>query len=410
MSADDENPHDDKPLEDEAMDVTGDRPNQTYEPAPINDEKNSENEEGQFEAENNEGDISASEVNNVQIENAGEENSAKAVKKSRLKLILPLYLIGLISLSITALGFCFAPFTEYVHANYKFVPTSNFLWVWICAIIAGAIFLIDLIVVLSLKGAKRIGSLKKLFLARFSVPLAASVIVCIIIGLVGGTSYYNRYKAEELARKEYGENNKTLTAPITSPSTILGQGYNQCYPPTGVTESGSYYIDSYEASITGEAGTLTGGATSAELLQTTIELGCVLNALNIQSPQSGTSALNYLLTNAASKATAGNDGILSGQKNLIEGPYEVSVITLLTTSLSAPSPLSGIIFTIYPHPMTIDGYKWNTGILPNINTINANSTFDSSSSNSISVLGQLTDELAQIVYNSTDDDEDIFPL
>ena len=255
---------------------------------------------------------------------------------------------------------------------------------------------------LSLKGAKRIGSLKKLFLARFSVPLAASVIVCIIIGLVGGTSYYNRYKAEELTRKEYGEND------ITSPSTILGQAYNQCYPPTGVTESGSYYIDSYEASITGEAGTLTGGATSAELLQTTIELGCVLNALNIQSPQSGTSALNYLLTNAASKATAGNDGILSGQKNLVEGPYEVSVITLLTTSLSAPSPLSGIIFTIYPHPMTIDGYKWNTGIHPNINTINANSTFDSSSSNSISVLGQLTDELTQIVYNSTDDDEDDF--
>ena len=390
------------------MDVTGDRPNQTQEPVPINDEKNSENEEEQFEAKNNEGDVSASEVNNVQIENAGEENSAKTVKRSRLKLILPLYLIGLISLSIAALGFCFAPFTEYVHANYKFVPTSNFLWIWICAIIAGAIFLIDLIVVLSLKGVKRIGSLKKLFLARFSLPLAASVIACVIIGLVGGTSYYNRYKAEELARKEYGENDKTLTTPITSPSTILGQAYNQCYPPTGVTESGSYYIDSYEASITGEAGTLTGGATSAELLQTTIELGCVLNALNIQSPQSGTSTLNYLLTNAASKATAGSDGILSGQKNLIEGPYEVSVITLLTTSLSAPSPLSGIIFTIYPHPMTIDGYKWNTEILPNINTIKANSTFDSSSSNSISVLGQLTDELDQIIYNSTDGDEDDF--
>ena len=403
MSADDENPHDDKPLEDEAMDVTGDHPNQIQEPAPINEEKNSENEEGQFETENNEGNPSPSEVNN-----AGEENSAKAVKKSRLKLILPLYLIGLISLSIAALGFCFAPFTEYVHANYKFVPTSNFLWIWICAIIAGAIFLIDLIVVLILKGAKRIGSLKKIFLARFSLPLAASVIACVIVGLVGGTSYYSRYKAEELARKEYGENDKTLTTPITSPSTILGQAYNQCYPPTGVTESGSYDIDSYEASITGEAGTLTGGATSAELLQTTIELGCVLNALNIQSPQFGTSALNYLLTNAASKATSVSDGILSGQKNLIEGPYEVSVITLLTTSASAPSPLSGIIFTISPHPMTIDGYKWNTGILPNINTINANSTFDSSSSNSISVLGQLTDELAQIVYNSTGDNEDDF--
>lgn len=406
---DNEEPHDNKPLEDKSTDEIGDRPNQTQEAAPINDEKNSESEEEQFEAENNEGDISASEVNNVQIKNAGEEkNSVKAVKKSRLKLILPLYLVGLISLSIAALGFCFAPFTEYVHANYKFVPTSNFLWVWICAIIAGAIFLIDLIVVLSLKGAKRIGSLKKLFLARFSLPLAASVIACVIIGLVGGTSYYNRYKAEELARKEYGENDKTLTTPITSPSTILGQAYSQCYPPTGVTESGSYYIDSYEASITGEVGTLTGGATSAELLQTTIELGCVLNALNIQSPQSGTSALNYLLTNAASKTTAGSDGILSGQKNLIEGPYEVSVITLLTTSLSAPSPLSGIIFAIYPHPMTVDGYKWNTGILPNINTINANSTFNSSSSNSISVLGQLTDELAQIVYNSTDGNGDNF--
>ena len=405
---DDEEPHDNKPLEDKSTDEIGDHPNQTQESVPINDEKNSENEEEQFKTENNEGDLSASEVNNVQIENAGEENKAKAIKKSRLKLILPLYLIGLISLSIAALGFCFAPFTEYVHANYKFVPTSNFLWVWICATIAGAIFLVDLIVVLSLKGAKRIGSLKKLFLARFSLPLAASVIACVIVGLVGGTSYYNRYKAEELARKEYGENDKTLTTPITSPSTILGQAYNQCYPPTGVTESGSYYIDNYEASITGEAGTLTGGATSAELLQTTIELGCVLNALNIQSPQSGTSALNYLLTNAASKATAGSDGILSGQKNLIEGPYEVSVITLLTTSLSAPSPLSGIIFTIYHHPMNIDGYKWNTEIFPNINTINATSTFDSSVSTSASVLGQLTDELAQIIYNSTDGDEDDF--
>lgn len=407
MSADDESPHDDKPLEDKSTNEINDPSHQVQGPVPVEDGENSENEEGQFEAENNEGDLSASEINNVQIENAGEENSDKAVKKSRLKLILPLYLIGLISLSIAALGFCFAPFTEYVYANYKFAPTSNFLWVWICAIIAGAVFLIDLIVVLSLKGAKRIGSLKKLFLARFSVPLAASVIVCILIGLGGGTSYYNRYKAEELARKEYGKNDKTLNTPITSPSTILGQAYSQCYPPTGVTESGSYSIDSYEASITGEAGTLTGGATSAELLQTTIELGCVLNALNIQSPQSGTSALNYLLTNAASN-TSTNAGVLMGQKNLISGPYEVSVITLITTNVSAPSPLSGIIFTIYPHPMTIDGYKWNTGILPNINTINANSTFDSSSSNSISVLGQLTDKLAQIIYNSTDGDEDDF--
>ncbi len=151
MSADDENPHDDKPLEDEAMDVTGDRANQTQEPAPINEEKNSENEEGQFEAGNDEEDISASEVNNVQIENAGEENSAKAVKKSRLKLILPLYLIGLISLSIAALGFCFAPFTNYAYVQYKFVSIHDFQWVWVCAIIAGIIFLANLIAVLILK-------------------------------------------------------------------------------------------------------------------------------------------------------------------------------------------------------------------------------------------------------------------
>lgn len=167
MSADDEESHNDKSLEDKSTNEISDPSHQVQGPIPVEDGENSENEEGQFEAENNEGGISASEVNNVQIENAGEENSAKAVKKSRLKLILPLYLIGLISLSIAALGFCFAPFTEYVHANYKFVPTSKFLWIWICAIIVGAVFLIDLIVVLSLKGAKRIGSLKKLFLQDF---------------------------------------------------------------------------------------------------------------------------------------------------------------------------------------------------------------------------------------------------
>lgn len=254
------------------------------------------------------------------------------------------------------------------------------------------------------KGGKTHRIAEKAFSCKiFSSLDCLSVIACVIVGLVGGTSYYNRYKAEELARKEYGENDKTLTTPITSPSTILGQAYNQCYPPTGVTESGSYDIDSYEASITGEAGTLTGGATSAELLQTTIELGCVLNALNIQSPQFGTSALNYLLTNAASKATSVSDGILSGQKNLIEGPYEVSVITLLTTNVSAPLPLSGIIFSIYPHPMTIDGYKWNTEVLPNINTINTNSTFDSSASTAIPVLSQLASELDDVIINSSED-------
>lgn len=116
MSTDDEESHNDKSLEDKSTNEISDPSHQVQGPIPVEDGGNSENEEGQFEAENNEGDISASEVNNVQIENAGEENSAKAVKKSRLKLILPLYLIGLISLSIAALGFCFAPFTEYIHA------------------------------------------------------------------------------------------------------------------------------------------------------------------------------------------------------------------------------------------------------------------------------------------------------
>lgn len=178
MSADDENPHDDKPLEDKSTNEISDPSHQVQGPIPVEDGENLENEEGQFEAGNDEG-VSLLLVNNAQIENAGEENSDKAVKKSRLKLILPLYLIGLISLSIAALGFCFAPFTEYIHANYKLVFPPNFQWIWICAIIAGAIFLIDLIVVLILKGTKRIGSLKKLFLTRFSIPLAASVIVCI---------------------------------------------------------------------------------------------------------------------------------------------------------------------------------------------------------------------------------------
>lgn len=115
MSTDDEESHNDKSLEDKSTNEISDPSHQVQGPIPRR-WGNSENEEGQFEAENNEGDISASEVNNVQIENAGEENSAKAVKKSRLKLILPLYLIGLISLSIATLGFCFAPFTEYIHA------------------------------------------------------------------------------------------------------------------------------------------------------------------------------------------------------------------------------------------------------------------------------------------------------
>ena len=245
---------------------------------------------------------------------------------------------------------------------------------------------------LILKGAKRVGSLKKLFLARFSILLAASVIVCIITGLVGGTSYFKYYKSEDLAKKQYGQNDTTLNMPISSPSTILGQAYNQCYPLMGVSESGSYTIDNYEASIYGEAGTITGGATGTELTQTIIELGCLLNALNINSSQAGSSTLKYLLTNAALNASPKND--MMGQKNLIIKPYEISVITMITSNLSAPSPLAGIIFTITPHPM-LTGYKWNTAILPNVSTINENATYNSSASDSVSVLGGLINGLAQ---------------
>lgn len=212
------------------------------------------------------------------------------------------------------------------------------------------------------------------------------------IGLVGGTSYFKYYKSEDLAKKQYGQNDTTLNMPISSPSTILGEAYNQCYPLMGVSESGSYTIDNYEASIDGEAGTITGGATGTELTQTIIELGCLLNALNINSSQAGSSTLKYLLTNAALNASPKND--MMGQKNLIIKPYEISVITMITSNLSAPSPLAGIIFAIIPHPM-LTGYKWNTAILPNVSTINENATYNSSASDSVSVLGGLINGLTQ---------------
>ena len=221
--------------------MTGDHPNQTREPAPINEEKNSENKEGQFEAENNEGNLSPSEVNNVQIENAGEENSAKTVKSSRLKLILPLYLIGLISLSIAALGFCFAPFTNYAYVQYKFVSIHNFQWVWVCAIIAGIIFLADLIAVLILKNTKQVGSLKKILQAKFSIPLAASIIICIIVGLVGGTSYYNRLKTDYQADISYI--NKALqqeegnSSSSTSNSSASSSANSSLFPSQGASDA-----------------------------------------------------------------------------------------------------------------------------------------------------------------------------
>lgn len=366
MSADDENPHDDKPLEDEAMNVTGDHPNQTQEPAPINEEKNPGNEEGQFEAENNEENLSASEVNNVQIENTDEENSAKTVKRSRLKLILPLYLIGLISLSIAALGFCFAPFTEYVHDNYKFVPTSNFLWVWICAIISGAVFLVDLVVVLSLKGAKRIGSLKKLFLARFSLPLAASVIVCIIVGLVGGINYRNYYKAEEI----YITNDTKITTPIASPTNIIGEAYNQCYPTGDNYVSGNYQTDAYETSI--QNLNTAGSSSLSNTANVLTEFGCVLDALNINK-QSGQSTMATLINNALNSQ--------SNDANTHIGPYYIYIFFYYSSNNANETDAW---FNIANNNMK--GYKYNTSVLPAMSTINSSASFVNFHSEAVDIL------------------------
>ncbi|MBO6019392.1 MAG: hypothetical protein J6P06_02900 [Aeriscardovia sp.] len=60
-----------------------------------------------------------------------------------------------------------------------------------------------MITLLILKGAKRVSPLKRLLFARFSIPFVASVIICIIVGLVGGKAYYNHIDADYKADNFY---------------------------------------------------------------------------------------------------------------------------------------------------------------------------------------------------------------
>lgn len=206
MSADDEESQNDEPFkENTKADKIDNQSEQARDSISIGNTKDTESEDPekekeQSERQSNKEDPPASEKDNGQINSTNTKSDGRIAKNSEVNLIFLLYLIGLISLSVAALGFCFASFTEYAYTQYQFIITRNFQWVWICAIIAVIIFFIDFITLFILKGTKRIKSLKRLLLAKFSIPLATSVIICIIVGLVGGKMYYNHtdanYKAD----------------------------------------------------------------------------------------------------------------------------------------------------------------------------------------------------------------------
>ena len=194
MNSDDEEPRGDKPFEKSAKSNKIDNQlKQGEDSISVEDGEDPEQEKKPTGTEND------SQI----IGSTNAERAESTAKNSKMKPVLPFYLIGLISLSVAAFGFCFASFTEYAYTQYKFIVTRNFQWIWICAILAAIIFLVDLITLLILKSAKRVGSLKRLLFARFSIPFVASVIICIIVGLVGGKAYYNRIDADYKADNFY---------------------------------------------------------------------------------------------------------------------------------------------------------------------------------------------------------------
>ena len=194
MNSDDEEPRGDKPFEKSAKSNKIDNQlKQGEDSISVEDGEDPEQEKKPTETKND------SQI----IGSTNAERAESTAKNSKMKPVLPFYLIGLISLSVAAFGFCFASFTEYTYTQYKFIVTRNFQWIWICAILAAIIFLVDLITLLILKSAKRVSSLKRLLFARFSIPFVASVIICIIVGLVGGKAYYNRIDADYKADNFY---------------------------------------------------------------------------------------------------------------------------------------------------------------------------------------------------------------
>ncbi len=194
MNSDDEEPRGDKPFEKSAKNNKIDNQlKQEEDSTSVEDGEDSEQEKKPTETKNDSPIIGSTNAERVE----------STAKNSKMKPVLPFYLIGLISLSAAAFGFCFASFTEYAYTQYKFIVTRNFQWIWICAILAAIIFLVDLITLLILKGAKRVSSLKRLLFARFSIPFVASVIICIIVGLVGGKAYYNHINADYKADNFY---------------------------------------------------------------------------------------------------------------------------------------------------------------------------------------------------------------
>ena len=203
--------------------------------------------------------------------------------------------------------------------------------------------------VLVLKRKKKIGSLKKLPLKKYFIPLVSSATACGLIGLICG-GWYFIYHKNEVA---YLSNDTAIRIPISEPRTILGAAYSQCYQ--SVNSSGyDYHIDSYEYSIQG-----VGGPDSAQI--SIGEFGCLLNALNIDKTTSGASVLTTMLQ-SAKNSTDNNSDVT------IIGPYYLYLAITYTNG-----ELIGTEFAVEGHAM--NGYKFDTSSFPAISTINTSANF-----------------------------------
>ena len=294
---------------------------------------------------------------NQPVDDEALPNSSKIVhsEKRRKGLIIFSYVIGLVSLSLALLGICFAIFWLVAHARYHAIQFRSYLWVWICTIAFGALFLIDVILVLCLKGKKHVGSLKRLLAKRFLIPLIVSAVICSLMGIICGASYYHYLSSEW----NYMNADSSVSTMLSRPTTILGAAYNQCYPTEEVKEN-NYQIDTYQTFISGSG--VPTEESDAGAMNAIIEFGCLLNALNINNSKSGNSLFETLLKNSNSQ-----DG---AAKTVY--PYRVFLSTY-----SSNGQLSTVgMFSVVDIQMS--GYRYNTAVLPKISTINTSATFNSS--------------------------------
>lgn len=281
---------------------------------------------------------------------AAENDNDRIIGYRRKSFILSSYLIGLISLDIALFGFCFWCFWIAIRLDkniYSLIGV-HYSWVWILAIVFAIIFLSDMVLVLALKHKNKIGSLKNLRCKKFFIPLVCSTTACGLIGLICGGCYFIYLNNEAT----YIQNDVAIHAPISQPLNILGAAYNQCYEPANSTGY-SYYIDDYEYSING-VGDL--GSTQISVG----EFGCLLNALNIDKTNSGTSVLTTMLQSVKNSSDMMNSVKI--------GPYHLFLSIVYTNG-----ELVGTTFAI--SGTHISGYKFDTSDFPAMNTINSSANF-----------------------------------